>query len=76
MPGDVVRPDRFSLMEPARQLACVARLIRNFHDAVQDFTAPSDARWQTLIPAEGSDIIQTTPLEQFHLLRRQHEGAT
>ncbi|MFI2717943.1 hypothetical protein ACH5AI_16560 [Streptomyces collinus] len=37
----MVWPDRFSLMEPARQLACVARLIRDFHDAVQDFTPPS-----------------------------------
>jgi Ser/Thr protein kinase RdoA (MazF antagonist) len=30
----------------------VARLVREFHDAVADFVAPPDARWQVLIPAE------------------------
>ncbi|MEU8772051.1 phosphotransferase [Streptomyces griseus] len=68
MPGDVVWPDRFSLMDPARQLARVARLIRDFHDAVQDFTPPSDARWQTPIPAEGSDIIAHNDLAPWNLV--------
>ncbi|MFJ7335880.1 phosphotransferase enzyme family protein [Streptomyces sp. NPDC101116] len=68
MPGDVVWPDRFSLMEPARQLARVARLIRDLHDAVQDFTPPSDAQWQTLIPAEGSDIIAHNDLAPWNLV--------
>jgi len=68
MPGDVVWPDRFSLIEPARRLARVARLIRDFHDAVQDFTPPSDARWQTLIPAEGSGIIAHKDLAPWNLV--------
>ncbi|MDX2536350.1 phosphotransferase [Streptomyces scabiei] len=68
MPGDVVWPDRFSLMEPARQLARVARLIRHFHDAVQDFMPPPEARWQTLIPAEGSDIIAHNDLAPWNLV--------
>ncbi|WP_186001462.1 phosphotransferase enzyme family protein [Streptomyces sp. IB201691-2A2] len=68
MPGHVVWPDRFSLMEPARQLARVARLIRDFHDAVQDFTPPSDAHWQTLIPPEGSDIIAHNDLAPWNLV--------
>ncbi|MEV3913366.1 MULTISPECIES: phosphotransferase enzyme family protein [Streptomyces] len=68
MPGHVVWPDRFSLMEPARQLARVARLIRDFHDAVQDFTPPSDAHWQTLIPPEGSDIIVHNDLAPWNLV--------
>lgn len=68
MPGDVVWPDRFSLMEPARQLARVAKLIRDFHDAVQDFTPPSDAQWQRLIPAEGGDIIAHNDLAPWNLV--------
>jgi aminoglycoside phosphotransferase (APT) family kinase protein len=68
MPGDVVWPDRFSLMEPDRQLARVAKLIRDFHDAVQDFTPPTDARWQQLIPAEGSDIITHNDLAPWNLV--------
>ncbi len=66
--GQVVWPDRFSLLEPARQLARVARLIRDFHDAVQDFTPPPDARWQRLIPAEGSDIIAHHDLAPWNLV--------
>ncbi len=68
MPGQVVWPDRFSLLEPIRQLARVARLIREFHDAVQDFTPPPAARWQTLIPAEGGDIIAHHDLAPWNLV--------
>ncbi|MEU7644748.1 phosphotransferase enzyme family protein [Streptomyces huasconensis] len=68
MPGHVVWPDRFSLLEPAGQLARVARLIRDFHDAVQDFTPPPDARWQGLIPAEGGDIIAHHDLAPWNLV--------
>lgn len=68
MSGQVVWPDRFSLLEPAGQLARVARLIRDFHDAVQDFTPPPDARWQRLIPAEGSDIIAHHDLAPWNLV--------
>ena len=33
-------------------------VIRDFHDAVTGFVAPAGARWQVLIPAEGTgDII-------------------
>ncbi|GAA2971000.1 hypothetical protein GCM10010446_64740 [Streptomyces enissocaesilis] len=55
-------------MEPARRLARVARLIRDFHDAVRDFTPPSDAHWQTLIPPEGSDIIAHNDLAPWNLV--------
>ncbi|MEV4442865.1 phosphotransferase [Streptomyces sp. NPDC049577] len=68
VPGHVVWPDRFSLLEPTRQLARVARLIRDFHDAVQDFTPPPDAHWQELIPAEGSDIIAHHDLAPWNLV--------
>ncbi|MEU1306329.1 phosphotransferase enzyme family protein [Streptomyces shenzhenensis] len=68
VPGHVVWPDRSALLEPARQLARVARLIRDFHDAVQDFTPPPDAQWQVLIPAEGSDIIAHHDLAPWNLV--------
>ncbi|MER5183141.1 phosphotransferase [Streptomyces sp. NPDC002896] len=68
MPGDVVWPDRFALLEPAHGLARVARLIRDFHDAVQDFTPPPDARWQVLVPAERADIIAHQDLAPWNLV--------
>lgn len=68
VPGHVVWPDRFSLLDPARQLAAVARLIRDFHDAVQDFTPPPDAHWRVLIPADGSDIIAHHDLAPWNLV--------
>ncbi|WSQ06953.1 aminoglycoside phosphotransferase family protein [Streptomyces sp. NBC_01231] len=66
--GEVVWPDRFALLEPARRLARVARLIRDFHDAVEDFTPPPDAQWQVLIPAEGADIIAHQDLAPWNLV--------
>ncbi|UXY17743.1 phosphotransferase [Streptomyces cynarae] len=68
VPGHVVWPDRFSLLEPARRLARVAHLIRDFHDAVQDFTPPPGAHWQVLMPAEGSDIIAHHDLAPWNLV--------
>ncbi|MFJ2581781.1 phosphotransferase enzyme family protein [Kitasatospora aureofaciens] len=68
MPGQVVWPDRFSLLEPAERLARVARLIRDFHDAVRDFTPPPDACWQVLMPADESDIIAHHDLAPWNLV--------
>ena len=68
VPGQVVWPDRFALLEPARQVARVARLIRDFHDAVEGFTPPPDAQWQVLIPAEGADIIAHQDLAPWNLV--------
>lgn len=68
MHGHVVWPDRFSLLESARNLSGVAGLIRDFHDAVQGFTPPADAHWQVLIPAEGSDIIAHHDLAPWNLV--------
>lgn len=68
VPGNVVWPDRFFLLEPAQRLALLARLIRDFHDAVQDFTPPPDAHWQVLIAAEGSDIIAHQDLAPWNLV--------
>ncbi|UQI45503.1 aminoglycoside phosphotransferase family protein [Streptomyces sp. HU2014] len=68
LPGDVVWPDRFALLEPSRRLARVARLIRDFHDAVAGFTPPAGARWQALVPAEGDDIIAHHDLAPWNLV--------
>jgi hypothetical protein len=48
-------PDRFVLVSPAERLAHVARLIRDFHDAVAGFSPPPDARWQRLFDVDGAD---------------------
>ncbi|MEU5418137.1 phosphotransferase enzyme family protein [Streptomyces sp. NPDC020667] len=72
MPGNTVWPDRFALLEPARQLARAARLIRDFHDAVAGFTPPADARWQALVPVEGpaggDEIIAHHDLAPWNLV--------
>lgn len=66
--GEVVWPHRFALLEPPQRLARVARLIRDFHDAVEGFGPPPDAHWQTLVPAEGADIIAHQDLAPWNLV--------
>ncbi|MER6950002.1 phosphotransferase [Nonomuraea sp. NPDC000554] len=73
-PGDVVWPDRFALVEPAHRLARVARMIRDFHDAVQSFVPPADARWQELIPADGADLIAHHDLAPWNLVAGDHDS--
>ncbi|MGW3098395.1 phosphotransferase enzyme family protein [Streptomyces sp. NPDC001102] len=68
VPGEMVWPDRFALVEPEAGLVRVARLIRDFHDAVQDFRPPEDACWQVLMPAEGDDIIAHQDLAPWNLV--------
>lgn len=41
-PGTVMWPGRLALLDPQPQLARVAHLIRDFHDAVQDFVPPPE----------------------------------
>lgn len=68
-PGEVVWPDRFALLDPVRRLARVARLIRDFHDAVAGFVPPPDARWQVLMPPPGeADIIGHNDLAPWNLV--------
>lgn len=67
-PGTTVWPDRFHLVEPARRLARVARLVRDFHDAAQDFTPPPDARWQVIIPADDDGLIIHHDLAPWNLV--------
>ncbi|WP_255953194.1 phosphotransferase [Streptomyces odontomachi] len=67
-PGDAVWPHHFRLMDPAAHLARVARLIREFHDAVRDFTPPATARWQTLMPTGGDEIVAHNDLAPWNLV--------
>ena len=69
VPGTVPWPDRFDLLEPRQRLVKTAALIRGFHDAVTGFVPPAGARWQVLIPAEGScDIIAHHDLAPWNLV--------
>jgi hypothetical protein len=53
---------------PTTASAAPARLIRDFHDAVTSFCPPPDARWQALIPAEGTGIIAHHDLAPWNLV--------
>ncbi|MFC5668475.1 phosphotransferase enzyme family protein [Kitasatospora misakiensis] len=71
VPGEVMWFDRFTMLDPVERLARVARLIREFHDAVAGFTPPPDARWQSLMrddSAEGSEIIAHQDLAPWNLV--------
>ncbi|SFD56512.1 hypothetical protein [Streptomyces aidingensis] len=59
-PGTVIWPGRSALVGNSPGLARVGRLIREFHDTVADFVPPAGARWQRLMPMEGSEIIART----------------
>jgi phosphotransferase family enzyme len=66
--GVTVWEEHFALLDPARRLARVAHLIRDFHDASATFTPPPDAHWQVIIPAEGTGIIAHHDLAPWNLV--------
>ena len=69
IPGEVVWPAQFDLLNPPGRLAGIARLIRALHDAAQSFVAPADAQWNVLIPAHGgSDLIIHNDLAPWNLI--------
>ncbi|MFI0739269.1 phosphotransferase [Streptomyces sp. NPDC021100] len=68
MPGNVVWPDRFALLDPEARPARVGRTVRAFHDAVRDFTPPPDARRRALVPADGAEIIAHHDLAPWNLV--------
>ena len=68
IPGTVAWPDHFHLLHGDGQLRHVARLIREFHDAVAGFTPPPGAQWQALIPADGDEIIAHHDLAPWNLI--------
>ena len=75
IPGTIPWPDNFHLLDPDDRLRRVARLIRDFHDAVTGFCPPPDARWQALIPAEGTGIIAHYDLAPWNLVTSPHRWA-
>ena len=68
IPGTIAWPDDFHLLDPGGRLRRVARLTRDFHDAVTGFCPPPDARWQALVPAEGTGIIAHHDLAPWNLV--------
>jgi Ser/Thr protein kinase RdoA (MazF antagonist) len=68
IPGTAAWPDNFHWLGPDDRLRHVARLIREFHDAAEGFRPPPDARWQVLIPAEGTGIIAHHDLAPWNLI--------
>ncbi|MFD3607644.1 phosphotransferase enzyme family protein [Streptomyces atroolivaceus] len=72
--GEMIWPHRFGVVDPPDGLARVARLIREFHDAVAGFTPPPDARWNVLMPADGADIIAHHDLAPWNLVADGEEA--
>jgi aminoglycoside phosphotransferase (APT) family kinase protein len=68
IPGEVVWPDRFQLLDANGRLAQVAQLIRSFHDAAESFVPPPAAQWNVLIPADGDDLIVHHDLAPWNLI--------
>lgn len=68
IPGMIAWPDHFSLLDDDRPLRRAVRLIREFHDAVAGFTPPPGARWQSLVPADGNEIIAHHDLAPWNLV--------
>ena len=68
IPGPVAWPGHLHSLDPDGRLRRVARLIRDFHDAVTGFCPPPDPRWQALIPAEGTGIIAHHDLAPWNLI--------
>jgi Ser/Thr protein kinase RdoA (MazF antagonist) len=67
-PGSVPWPDEFHRIEPDHQLARVAHLIRDLHDAAVEFTPPPDPQWHVLIPADGDDLVVHHDLAPWNLV--------
>jgi hypothetical protein len=75
VPGTVAWPEHFHLLDGDDQLRHVARLIREFHDAVAGFTPPPGARWQSVLPAAGDEIIAHQDLAPWNLVIHDRQWA-
>lgn len=67
VPGRTPYPDTTPL-DPPSQLAAVARLVRDFHDAVAGFVPPPEPRWNALVPADGDEIIAHHDLAPWNVV--------
>ncbi|TDV48943.1 phosphotransferase [Actinophytocola oryzae] len=57
------------LPETNHELHRVGRLIRDLHDALQDFSPPPDARWHVVIPPDREDLVCHHDLAPWNLVR-------
>jgi Ser/Thr protein kinase RdoA (MazF antagonist) len=51
------------------QLYRLGAMVRELHDASEDFVPPADARWTVAIPADGADLICHQDLAPWNLIR-------
>lgn len=66
-------PDHFATaMHSDPAVTHVARMIRDFHDAVASFVPPPDAQWQTIIPPDRDEIIAHNDLAPWNLVMGPH----
>jgi Phosphotransferase enzyme family len=65
LPGDMASGEQ---LDTDQGLVAVARLIHDFHDAVAGFQAPPDARWRSLWPEHGDEIIAHHDLAPWNLV--------
>lgn len=70
--GDVGDPDTGY---PPRDLASIGRMLRDFHQASAEFTAPAGARWGTLIPPDRVELIGHHDPAPWNLVRRSRGWA-
>jgi hypothetical protein len=71
VPGDVVWPGHFDLLESDAALAEVAALIRRYHDLVSTFVPPPDAVWWDLAadPAGVHEVVCHNDFAPWNLVR-------
>jgi Ser/Thr protein kinase RdoA (MazF antagonist) len=51
------------------ELHRLGAMVRELHDASEDFVPPGDARWTVAIPADGADLICHQDLAPWNLIR-------
>jgi hypothetical protein len=70
VPGSVVWPDRFALVEDDAHLAQVAAVIRGYHDLVADFAAADTFSWSDrgADPSGSSEIVCHNDLAPWNLV--------
>ncbi len=78
VPGDVVWPDHFELLEHDDALAEIAQLIRHYHDVVASFVPPPGAVWWDLAadPSGVHELVCHNDLAPWNLVRGPDGGWT
>jgi hypothetical protein len=78
IPGDVVWPGHFDLLESDGALAEVAAVIRRYHDLVSTFVPPRDAVWWDLAadPTGEHEVVCHNDFAPWNLVRGLGGGWT